>query len=196
MRPLPHVAHHETSPSRGTPWDPSLTWRPMAPSPSRSTPWDPSPPQAERRPELCAGAGGDSTGHAYQQRVGLRTRLEKRGLESGRMLIYGCVRHFKELELKAAFEAGWPGKQAESFLYSLRDVIHKDPGFWRGIWLDVRGKGGAGALPADVYDRCLKGMGVPTGSKWEVALQGIPPVPTARDPTLPPLSASMGPPSL
>ena len=74
------------------------------------------PPQAERRPELCVGAGGDSTDHAIQQREGLRTRLEKRGLQPGLMLIYGCVRHFKQLELNAAFEAGWPGKQAENFL--------------------------------------------------------------------------------
>ena len=147
------------------------------------------PPQAERRPELCVGAGGDSTDHAIQQREGLRTRLEKRGLQPGLMLIYGCVRHFKQLELNAAFEAGWPGKQAENFLYSLRDVIHKDPGFWQGIWLNVRGLGVAGALPLDVFKRCLLGMSVPTGSKWEVRRSRS--IPCPMDPTPSPLTLSV-----
>ncbi|MDC0526092.1 hypothetical protein OAO87_03740 [bacterium] len=44
-----------------------------------------------------------------QQREGLIERLEKRGLAPLRAIVFGCVRHHKELELKAAFEAGWPG---------------------------------------------------------------------------------------
>ena len=32
----------------------------------------------------------------------------------------------------------------------------------------MRGLGGAGALPAHIFDKCLVGMGVPTSSKWEV----------------------------
>ena len=118
------------------------------------------------RPELCCGAGGDSTSHAggsNGQRVGLRERLEKKGLKPNTMILYGCVRHFKELELKAAFGAGWPGTPAENFLYALRDVIHKDVPFWRGVWCDSGAKTG----PGDVFDRCLASMPAPTSSKWE-----------------------------
>ena len=124
---------------------------------------------AGRKPETCCGAGGDSTAHAggtnpnASQREGLRARLVAKGLESGRMLLYGCVRHFKELELKATFEAGWPGAQAENFLFTLRYVIHKDPEFWRGVWRDSGAKTG----PVDVYNRCLASMPIPTASKWE-----------------------------
>lgn len=124
---------------------------------------------AGRKPEKCCGAGGDSTAHAggtnpnASQREGLRARLVAKGLESGRMLLYGCIRHFKELELKATFEAGWPGAQAENFLFTLRYVIHKDPEFWRGVWCDSGAKTG----PVDVYNRCLASMPIPTASKWE-----------------------------
>lgn len=48
---------------------------------------------AGRKPEMCCGAGGDSTAHAggtnpnASQREGLRARLVAKGLESGRMLL-------------------------------------------------------------------------------------------------------------
>ena len=118
---------------------------------------------AGRKPELCVGAGGDSTDHAIKQRTGLCSRLEAKGLEAGRMLIYGCVRHFKELELKAAFEAGWPGNVSENFLFSLRYIIHKDVPFWRGVWTNS----GAGTAPVTVYNSSLASMPNPTASKWE-----------------------------
>ena len=118
---------------------------------------------AGRKPELCVGAGGDSTDHAIKQRTGLEERLVAKGLEASRMLIYGCVRHFKELELKAAFEAGWPGNVAENFLFSLRYIIHKDVPFWRGVWTDS----GAGTGPVNVYNSSLASMPNPTSSKWE-----------------------------
>ena len=79
------------------------------------------------------------------------------------MLIYGCVRHFKELELKAAFEAGWPGNVTENFLFSLRYIIHKDVPFWRGVWIDS----GARTGPVTVYNSSLATMPIPTSSKWE-----------------------------
>ena len=124
---------------------------------------------AGRKPERCCGAGGDSTAHAggsnpnASQREGLRARLVAKGLEPGRMLLYGCVRHFKELELKATFEAGWPGAQAENFLYTLRYVIHKDVPFWRRVWCDSGAKTG----PVGVFNTCLASMPIPTSSKWE-----------------------------
>lgn len=112
------------------------------------------------RPETCAGLIGDSTGHAVTQREGTADRLAEKGARREFIIIAGCVRHFKELELKAAFEGGWPGKQAESFLYAFRDMLHKNTPFWRKVWLRAM-------QPANVFDRCIARMPVPTASKWE-----------------------------
>jgi hypothetical protein len=53
------------------------------------------------RPENFAGAGGDSTEHARIQREGLAAWLKEQGLKRW-MLLVGCIRHFKQLELKAS----------------------------------------------------------------------------------------------
>jgi len=73
---------------------------------------------------------------------------------------YPTGRHFKELEIKAFLEAGWPGCQVENYLFSLRDTMHKDPLLWRGIWVDA-------GLPGESFDKSLGSMPVPTSSKWE-----------------------------
>ena len=104
--------------------------------------------------------GGDSTGHAEVQREGLIAHLIKLGMPTGQAIMFGCVRHFVELEIKSFLEAGWPGAQAENFLFAFRDVIHKGLAFWRGVWVDSK-------APGAIFDEKLARMPVPTGSKWE-----------------------------
>lgn len=112
------------------------------------------------KPEKCAGLIGDSTGHAEVQREGAADQLAQKGARRELIIIAGCIRHFKELELKAAFEGGWPGKQAESFLYAFRDMLHKNTPFWRKVWVRAM-------QPLQVFNRCIARMPVPTSSKWE-----------------------------
>ena len=90
--------------------------------------------EAQLNPRLCVGAQGDSTGHAEVQRVGLQDALVEKGLEREQMIISGCIRHFKELELKAAHGA-WSDVSVENFMWTLRWVIHKDLPFWKKVWV-------------------------------------------------------------
>ena len=61
------------------------------------------------QPFNVVGAGGDSTGHAGSGRVGQRGRfkvmMEAQGARS--IILVGCARHFKELEIKAAKTAAF-----------------------------------------------------------------------------------------
>ena len=117
---------------------------------------------ANLNPKLCAGAQGDSTGHAEVQRSVLQDDLVQRGLDRSKMIISGCIRHFKELELKAATTGGWGKVSVENFLWTFRWVLHKDLPFWRVVWTSP-----PLSFPVDLFDRCLAQMPAPTSSKWE-----------------------------
>ena len=66
-------------------------------------------------PTNIVGAGGDSTGHAGSGRIGQRGRfkaaMEARGAKH--MVLCGCIRHFKELEIKSAKGASFGAKLCE-----------------------------------------------------------------------------------
>jgi len=112
------------------------------------------------KPKSFVGFGGDSTSHAAVQRDGLVKRLVKLGMPEDQAWIFGCIRHFVELEIKAFLEAGWPGAQAENFLFAFRDVMHKDVAFWRNVWIKS-------LAPVETFDEKIGKMPVPTSSKWE-----------------------------